>query len=157
MVNTRKKEKAKWWLTIGAVVLSVVALVSAIIGLTKNITTTKLGSTDYAIGSVDSTGKVIDSKKSVYSKDLNTTDNLTIDIDEDTATITYKVAYYDENEKFVSMTEAMSKDLDTTSIPSTAEYFRVIITPNQVDGEDVTLNIFNMSKYTSQIEVTFDK
>lgn len=152
-----KKEKAKWWLTIGAVVLSVVALVSAIIGLTKNITTTKLGSTDYAIGSVDSTGKVIDSKKSVYSKDLNTTDNLTIDIDEDTATITYKVAYYDENEKFVSMTEAMSKDLDTTSIPSTAEYFRVIITPNQVDGEDVTLNIFNMSKYTSQIEVTFDK
>ena len=157
MVNTRKKEKAKWWLTIGAVVLSVVALVSAIIGLTKNITTTKLGSTDYAIGSVDSTGKVIDSKKSVYSKDLNTTDNLTIDIDEDTATITYKVAYYDENEKFVSMTEAMSKDLDTTSIPATAEYFRVIITPNQVDGEDVTLNIFNMSKYTSQIEVTFDK
>lgn len=152
-----KKEKAKWWLTIGAVVLSVVALVSAIIGLTKNITTTKLGSTDYAIGSVDSTGKVIDSKKSVYSKDLNTTDNLTIDIDEDTATITYKVAYYDENEKFVSMTEAMSKDLDTTSIPSTAEYFRIIITPNQVDGEDVTLNIFNMSKYTSQIEVTFDK
>lgn len=152
-----KKEKAKWWLTIGAVVLSVVALVSAIIGLTKNITTTKLGSTDYAIGSVDSTGKVIDSKKSVYSKDLNTTDNLTIDIDEDTATIIYKVAYYDENEKFVSMTEAMSKDLDTTSIPSTAEYFRVIITPNQVDGEDVTLNIFNMSKYTSQIEVTFDK
>lgn len=152
-----KKEKAKWWLTIGAVVLSVVALVSAIIGLTKNITTTKLGSTDYAIGSVDSTGKVIDSKKSVYSKDLNTTDNLTIDIDEDTATITYKVAYYDENEKFVSMTETMSNDLDTTSIPSTAEYFRVIITPNQVDGEDVTLNIFNMSKYTSQIEVTFDK
>lgn len=152
-----KKEKAKWWLTIGAVVLSVVALVGAIIGLTKNITTTKLGSTDYAIGSVDSTGKVIDSKKSVYSKDLNTTDNLTIDIDEDTATITYKVAYYDENEKFVSMSEAMSKDLDTTSIPSTAEYFRVIITPNQVDGEDVTLNIFNMTKYTSQIEVSFDK
>lgn len=152
-----KKEKAKWWLTIGAVVLSVVALVSAIIGLTKNITTTKLGSTDYAIGSVDSTGKVIDSKKSVYSKDLNTTDNLTIDIDEDTVTITYKVAYYDENEKFVSMTEALSSDLDTTSIPSTAEYFRVIITPNQVDGEDVTLNIFNMSKYTSQIEVNFDK
>lgn len=152
-----KKEKAKWRLTIGAVVLSVVALVSAIIGLTKNITTTKLGSTDYAIGSVDSTGKVIDSKKSVYSKDLNTTDNLTIDIDEDTVTITYKVAYYDENEKFVSMTEALSSDLDTTSIPSTAEYFRVIITPNQVDGEDVTLNIFNMSKYTSQIEVNFDK
>lgn len=157
MINTRKKEKAKWWLIIGSVVLSVIALVSAIIGLTKNITTTKLSTTDYTIGCVDSTGKVIDSKLSVYSKDLESTENLTIDIDEKTATVTYKVAYYDENEEFISMSEASAKDLDSTSIPATAKYFRVVITPDAVDGEAVELNIFNMAKYTSQIEVTFAK
>lgn len=157
MVHTIRKEKAQWLLVLTAIVLSVIALVSAVIGLNKHETTTNVTNSMYAVGTIDETGKIIDSKKSAYMKDLHTTENLTIDIDEETATITYKVAYYDEDEKFLSMTDSLSNDLDETTIPENAKYFRVVVTPNQVDEEDVKLNFFNKSNYTSQLEITFNK
>lgn len=137
--------------------LSILAFVGVIFGLTKDVTTTKLSSVDYAIDSIDSTGKIVDSKLSLYSKKLNTVDNLAVEIDEKTATITYKVVYYDENEEYISTSEAAAKDLVTSDIPSSAKYFRIVITPDAVDGEAVELNIFNVSKYTSQLKVTFTK
>lgn len=157
MTSIRKKEKAKWWLTIGAIVMAGVALVSAIFAINKNETKTNVTNSMYAVGAIDETGKIIESKKSAYMRDSKTTENLTIDIDEETATITYKVAYYDEDEKFISMTESLDEDLDETTIPETAKYFRVLVTPNQVDGEDVTLNLFNKAKYTSQLEISYEK
>ena len=157
MVKTKRKEKAKWLLTIGAVVMSAVALVSSLFGLSKNETTENVTNSMYAVGTINETGKIVESKKSAYMKNAQTTEDLTIDIDEETATITYKVVYYDEDEKFLSITESLSEDLDSTTIPENAEYFRVVVTPNQVDEEDVTLNAFNKSKYTSQLDITFKK
>ena len=157
MVKTKRKEKAKWLLTIGAVVMSAVALVSSLFGLAKNETTEKVTNSMYAVGTINETGKIVESKKSAYMKNAQTTEDLTIDIDEETATITYKVVYYDEDEKFLSMTESLAEDLDTSTIPETAKYFRVVVTPDQVDEEDVTINMFNKAKYTSQLEITFAK
>ena len=157
MVKTKRKEKAKWLLTIGAVVMSAVALVSSLFGLAKNETTENVTNSMYAVGTINETGKIVESKKSAYMKNAQTTEDLTIDIDEETATITYKVVYYDEDEKFLSMTESLAEDLDTSTIPETAKYFRVVVTPDQVDEEDVTLNMFNKAKYTSQLEITFAK
>jgi len=156
-LTEKKKNKLKWWLTLTSIVLSVATLVAVCVGLGKIGDTKNVSNSDYAIGTINETGKIVDSKQSAYMKDAETIDGLVIDIDEETATITYKVAFYDEDGKFISMTESQESDFDATNIPENADTFRVVITPYQVDGENVELNIFNMSKYTSQLDVSYNK
>lgn len=156
-MSEKKKSKVKWWLTIVSVFLSIATLVAVCVGLGNLADTKNVSKSDYAIGTISETGKIVESKQSAYMKDAETIDGLVIDIDEDTATITYKVAFYDEDGKFISMTESQETDFDTANIPETADTFRVVITPYQVDGENVEMNIFNMSKYTSQLDITFNK
>lgn len=156
-MTTKKKNKLKWLLTIGSVILSVVTLVAVCVGISNLVDTKKVTKNDYAIGTINETGKIVESKQSAYMKDAETIDGLTIDIDEETATITYKVAFYDEDGNFISMTESLENDFDTTTMPENADTFRVVITPYQVDGENVELNILNVGKYTSQLDVTFNK
>ena len=157
-MTTKKKNKLKWLLTIGSAVLSVVALVGVCFGFSNLAKTKSVDNGDFAVGTiVAESGKIVESKHSAYMKDAENVDGLTIDIDEETATITYKVAFYDEDGKFISMTETMDEDFDATNIPENATQFRVVVTPYQVDGENVELNIFNMSKYTSQLEITYNK
>lgn len=155
---TKKKNKLKLILSCVSIVLSIITLVALVVGLNNITTQTKdVSKSDYAVGTINETGKIVESKKSAYMKDAETIDGLTIEIDEETATITYKVAFYDEDGKFISITESLDADFDATNIPETADTFRVVITPYQVDGENVELNIFNMGKYTSQLDVSFSK
>ena len=51
----------------------------------------------------------------------------------------------------------LDADFDATEIPETAAFFRIVITPNQVDGEDVVLSVLNAGKYAGQLEVTYSK
>lgn len=156
-LSEKKKGKLKWLLTITSVVLSVITLVAVCVGLGNLADTKNVDRNDYAIGTIAETGKIVESKQHAYMKDAENVDGLVIDIDEENATITYKVAFYDADGNFISMTETMSEDFDTTNIPENADTFRVEITPNQVDGENVELNIFNMGKYTSQLDVSYNK
>lgn len=156
-LSEKKKGKLKWALTIVSVVLSVITLVALCVGLGNLASTKTLGNSDYAIGTINEDGKVVDSKQSAYTKNTYKTEDMSIEIDEETATITYKVAFYDKDGKFVSMTNALSEDFDTTNIPENATEFRIVVTPLAVDGEAVELNIFNVSKYTSQLDVTINK
>ena len=157
-MTTKKKTRLKWLLTIGSAVLSVVALVGVCFGVSNLAKTKSVNNGDFAVGTiVAESGKIVESKHSAYMKDAENVDGLTIDIDEETATISYKVVFYDEDGKFISMTETMDEDFDATNIPENATSFRVVVTPYQVDGEDVELNIFNMAKYTSQLEITYNK
>lgn len=157
-MTKKKKSKLRFGLTILSLFLSIATLISVCVGLHNITTSTKdVVKTDYAIGTINETGKIVESKQSLYMKDAENVDGLTIEIDEETATITYKVAFYDADGKFISITESQENDFDTTNIPETADTFRVVITPYQVDGENVELNIFNMSKYTSQLDVSYNK
>lgn len=155
-MNENKKNKLRWALTIGSICLSVVTLIALCVGL-GNITKTKtLKNSDYAVGSIDASGKIIESKQNIYTKDAYSVDGMTIEIDED-ATITYKVAFYDEKDAFISMTDAKTVDFVASEIPATAKTFRVIVTPNPVDGEPVEVTFLNSNKYTSQLEITYNK
>lgn len=149
----RKSNKVKWILTIVSVVLSLATLISCLFAFGNMAETKTMSSTAYHIGTIDDGGKIVDSRKSIYS-DMKTTESLEITLDEDSQ-ITYKVVFYDENEDFISMSETLETDFDTTATPENAEYFRVVITPNQIDGEDTIVNIFNMGKYTKMLNVTF--
>lgn len=156
MTKYERAGKAKLWLTIGAFVLAFVALLSAIFAINNQTTTTTFGNSDYSINAIDASGKIVESKQSVVS-DMASVEDMKIEINEETATITYKVAFYDEDEKFISMTETLESDFDATTTPENAKYFRVVVTPYQVDGEAVEINIFNQAKYTSQLDVTINK
>ena len=154
----KNKGKLKWVITLVSLFLSIATLVAVCVGLGNlNKTTENVSRNDYTIGTITQTGKFADSKQHAYMKDAETIDGLVIDIDEENATITYKVAFYNEDGEFISMTESMETDFDSANIPESATSFRVEITPNQVDGENVELNIFNLSNYTSQIEITYNK
>ena len=153
-----KNNKLKWVITLVSLFLSIATLVAVCVGLGNlNETTESVSRSDYKIGTITETGKFADSKQHAYMEDAETIDGLVIDIDEENATITYKVAFYNEDGEFISMTESMETDFDTANIPESATSFRVEITPNAVDGEPVELNIFNLNNYTSQIEITYNK
>lgn len=152
-----KSDKLKWVITFVSIALILGLLISVIVGLSNLQPTKNVGNLDYSISSIDTTtGKVIDSNQNIVMKNLGNVDGMTITLDED-AQITYKVAFYDEDEEFVSITASQSADFDAENIPETAKYFRVVITPNQVDGENVTVTLLNMANYTSQVEITFNK
>lgn len=152
-----KNDKFKWILTGLAMVLVIGVLVSVCISLGNLHTSRTVASSDYAITSISpTTGKNVDSKLHIAMKNKETVDGLEITLD-DNAQITYKVAFYDEDGKFVSMTESQSSDFDTTNIPSTAKLFRVEITPNKVDNKDVEITIWNIGNYTNQISIVYNK
>ena len=126
-MTTKKKNKLKWLLTITSAVLSVVAIVGVCFGLSNLAKTKSVDNGDFAVGTiVAESGKIVESKHSAYMKDAENVDGLTIDIDEETATITYKVAFYDEDGKFISMTETMDEDFDATNIPENATQFSYV-------------------------------
>lgn len=148
-----KNDKLKWWLTLGSIVLLAVMVISLCVTLGRTQTTTTLNNGAYHIGSIDTTtGAIVDSKQNIYS-DMFTTKDLTIEVEEN-AQITYKVVFYNENNDFVSATDSQSANFVNTNIPSTATQFRVVITPNLVDGENVRVNIFNMAKYTGMLKIS---
>lgn len=152
-----KKNKLKWILTIVSFILSIATLVSVVVGINKMTDTKHLNKTDYSIGTISNTGKIVESKQSAYMKNAETVDGLVIDIDEETATITYKVAFYDEDGDFISMTSPLETDFETANIPENADTFRIVITPYPVDNENVELTIFNVGGYLSQLDVSFNK
>lgn len=156
-MTEKSKSKLKMALSIISVILSIITIVALFVGLGKLADTKTLSNSDYSIGTINESGKIVESKQSAYSKDTYSVDGMSIELDEETATITYKVAFYDKDGKFVSMTDTLDADFNTANIPETAETFRVVITPLAVDGEPVELNIFNVGKYVSQLKVTFNK
>lgn len=148
-----KSNKFRWAMTVVSVVLSIVTLVSLFVGLSNLQETKTMQNSAYHIGTIDDSGKVVESRQFIYS-DIATTENMKIEIAED-GTITYKVVFYDESKDFVSASDFLEVDFDTTSTPTTAKYFRVLITPYQVDGENVTINIFNITKYVNMLSVSY--
>ena len=159
-MEARRKYKFRWTITIISFVMSLVMFGAFLFNIftRPGETTETLGRSDYSIAAVDATsGKIVESKLSIVSKKLNTIDDLDIDLADD-ATISYKLFFYDEDEKILT-TKGTTGDLtgETFEVPEGAVYFRIMITPAQVDGEPVELSMWNVGKYIKQIEVTFAK
>ena len=85
-------------------------------------------------------------------KSLYEIDGTEIELDED-ATVGVKVFYYDEDKAFIEA----STNTDLSQAPSGAVYFRVMITPALVDGEPVTVTLFNMKNYINQVKIVVAK
>ncbi len=139
------------WVVIG---LLVVGLVFVFVKMDRNEKTKTIGTTSltYAIGILDAEGEYEQGTSSIYMKELHAVDGLTCELDED-ATITYKIVFYDEDKKFVDSTGDLSLNYDGTAIPTTAEYFRIEITPTN----DAEVSFFEIGTYAKQLTVTVNK
>ena len=164
MAKTRKtrserRSNIKWKITIISFIMSVIMFTAFVVGLFNppGSTTETVGVLGYAIGNIDEDGKIVQSYKSMYMKNMQSTSGLEIDLNDETSMITYRVVFYDEDKEFISTTEVLDDDYDTSLTPEEAKFFRVIITPNQVDGDDVVVTALNISKFVKQLAVTYNK
>ena len=156
--DEKRKSKFKWTITIISFVMSVIMFGAFVVGLftAPPKTTDNVGTLDYAIGGIDASCKIIESYKSIYMKEMCSVSGIDIDLNEDSSIVTYEIVFYDEDKKYISTSEVLSEDYDGSSNPEGAEFFRVIITPNQIDDEDVIITALNIGKYAKQLTITYN-
>lgn len=155
MSNTRKKNKTLWIIAFTLIAILSVSMIFAFGRIMRNEKTKTLGQTafTYEVGLLNATdGKEADGKTSIRTKNFYTVDGITCKLAED-AKITYRLFYYDEDEKFVSASNEFSADYDGSTVPATAKYFKVMITPT----DDTEITFFEIGGYASQVEVTINK
>ncbi len=155
---TRVKNKSFKWMVIISLIVSITALSLGVVGFAANRDVDdvqEVGRSEWTLGNVSDTGKLIESEKNLVTNGFYSTEFMDIALDENDATITYRVIFYDENKDFVSSTETLEENFDKTTIPENAAYFRVVITPYEVDGEAVKISSWFTKKYTSQITVNY--
>lgn len=144
----------KWLVTFVLIAMLTLAVIFAFVKIDKNEKTKELGSSSftYSIGLLDESGDYEQGTTSIYTKNYYSVDGLVCDLDED-ATVTYKVCFYDEDKEFLSVTDSLSTDSDSTIVPASAEYFRIMITPTN----DAEVSLFEVSNYAGQLTVTINK
>lgn len=149
-------DKVKWIITAVLFVVLIGLVIGLTVRLNNNETSKTLTTFNYEIGAIDTTtGSEIDSQQSIRQKSLANVDGMKIEVAEDSQ-VTYKVLFYDEEETFVSATSSLSGDF-AEEVPETAEYFKIVITPNEVDGEPVTVSVFNCDRYSQMLTVSYNK
>ena len=122
-----KTNKGKWILTLVAFLLIAVTLVGFGIKLSRQEKTVSVNSFNYSVGSISSsTGKAVESHKAIYTKNMGNVDGLEIKVSED-ATITYKVAFYDEDKEFIEMSTASAEDLENLISLAQKQVFQKMI------------------------------
>lgn len=135
--------------------IAVIVLVGTVTVLAIQLnrtTTATLPGTAYAVGTLDESGKVAESKENIYTKDLISVDGLKITVKEK-ADVQYKLYFYDADKAFVSASEEwLTADFEGT-IPDTAKYVRVVIDPI----EDNEVSVFEVFGYANQLTVTYNK
>lgn len=140
-----------------AFVLIALTAMASVVALAKieNKETTKTlgsGSLTYSIGLLDSEGAYEQGTTSIYSKDFESVDGLTIKVDEN-ATITYSIFFFDADKKIDSIQSDLTSDFDSSEIPENAEYFKLMITPTN----DAEVSFFEINTYAGQLTVTINK
>lgn len=158
--NYRKNQ----WAYITAIFLAVVltvGLVAGIVALTgKKADEGKvIVKLDYEIGTINETGKYVESEKSIYS-DAFECKGLKITLDFDNS-IKYRIHFYDESNVHISTTAYLESGFPTTAltVPDTAFYARIEITPewdSDVKAENRVVKWYNVNKYANQLTVQVD-
>lgn len=130
------------------------AIVFAFVKIDKNETDKTIGTNffTYSIGLLDEEGEYKQGTSSIYMKDYETVDGLTVEI-KDKATITYKLFFFDKDKNFVDKTSELSASNSTFTVPATAEYFKLMITPTN----DAEVSLFEINTYASQLTVKVNK
>ena len=139
-------------LTFVLITILSVGLIAVAVKLDDSIKTRDVSVTEYTIGALGDTGKEKEDTGSIVTEDFINVSGLTITVKED-ANVTYKLYFYDEEKEFISATEELDTDTNSTTVVEGAKYFKIVITPTG-DSEISNLEI---SKYAKRLTVTVNK
>lgn len=147
----------KTWKNILLIGLACLTLVGAIVGLSalfkKAEETTKTINPSYSVGALDlKTGKYVESKSAIYTKNGIECQGLTTSLDFD-AVIRYQLYFYSEHDEFIHTTGTLDGVFYSTGVPLYAKYVRIVIIPN----EDENINLFEKFDYAKQLNVEVAK
>ena len=168
MKNLFYKIKSLPWRSIVAGILVVAAVIGSVVGLSAlfGAKTKTVSSGSFAIGAInEETGVYMESKTSIYTKDVFECQGLVIEPDFE-ATGTYQVFYYGEYKTFLGATEPMKATAGTyergDEFPI-AKYARIVITPEtpvDEDGkveDDFKIHWYNKLTFANDYTITVDK
>lgn len=152
----QRRDNVKWVIAFVLIAVLLVGMVITFVKLADNETTKTVGVTAFEIGGLSAEGKEIKDTGCIRMKKAISVDGLEIKIVED-ATVKYQVFYFGEdedgNEQFLSASEALSADLDASSIPAGAKLCKVVIEPTM----DAEVSLFEISGYANQLTITYNK
>lgn len=149
-----KSDKVKWVITLLVGLLLIGAIIGLFIKLDRQTSTTTIGGEAYSIGLIDDTGANESGDTAIYLREAITTDGLTCKLAKD-AKISYQLFYYDKDGKFLSASDVMTADFDSSDIPEGAESVRIMITPT--DDEDGKVTFTEVLGYANQLIVTVNR
>lgn len=145
-----KKNTSK--IIIFALVVVVVLVGVVLIARTASSKTATLGTLDYQIGALDEKGEYSKDTSSIVTRKFLSVEGMEIELQKN-ADVTYKVYFFDKNEKFISADETANTADYAGTVPENAALFKVVITPTK-DAEVSTLEI---GDYAKQVTVTYAK
>lgn len=148
----KKSDKVKWIIIFTLVFALIAGFVGMAVILNREVKTYDLASIAYEVGELDAEGAEEEANTSIRTKDFYEVDGLTVTVCEE-PTITYQLFFYDADKEFVSSSDELAVDYDGT-IPETAEYVKVLITP--IDDED-GVTFIEIAGYASQVTVTLNR
>ncbi len=155
----KAKFKKNWWiyLIVGVLVCAMLGgiIYAIVVAVDGKVKTEKISASEFSLGGLDENGKYVETKESIYTKDAFGCYGLTV-TPEFESQVKYQIYFYDSTGEFLSKTNVLEKAY-TDEVPLLASHARIVITPNEEDGETVTMNVFNKSKYAKQLTIKVNK
>lgn len=152
----QRRDNVKWVIAFVLIAVLLVGMVITFVKLADNETTNTVRASAFEIGGLSAEGKEIKDTGCIRMKKAVNVDGLAIKLVEE-ATVSYKVYYFsvdeDGKEVFISASEALSADLDASSIPDTAEVCKIVIEPTL----DAEVSLFEINGYANQLTITYNK
>ena len=147
-----RKMKRKTWETIGIVVVCtalIVGILGGLVALFGEEKTTKKISPSFSIGGLTSQGKYLETKESIYTKELFECRGLTITPDFESQ-VSYQVFFYNAEGEFIRATSKQTGEFN--SVPLLATHARLVVTPN----DDTEIKFYEVNKYAKQLKIEVD-
>lgn len=157
MANSLQRHKTadavKWFIVFLLLIAIIGAVVTLFIQVDRNTTVTEIGAEAYKIAALNEDGEEVESDKSIVTRNAFTTDGMTVVFDAD-AKVTYKLYFYDEDEKLLSATDDLAEDYSGT-IPEKAVWAKAVITPTE--DEDGKVSLTEVFGYASALTITVNR
>ena len=113
----------------------------------------------FEVGSINADGKGNrNDDGSIFTKEAFECAGLEVKLDFD-AQIKYSIFYYDDMDTFI-MSDEDNTESKKASVPSGASHARLVVTPiwdSKVAKEDRVCHWYDVTKYSSQLEISVDK
>ena len=156
------------WVNILIVVLVSALLIGGIVGITaavKNNKTT-ISNSAFKRGALDSKGLYVETKTSIYTKDLIECYGLEVEPDFEVSG-NYQVFYYDTNKLFLGSTPLMNSQTDGVYTKGEdfpyAKYCRIVISPEAPKDDignvetDWKIRFYQVADYANDYKITVQK